>query len=364
MSVQRRPDGQWRARSYGPDGKERAKHFPTKRQAQLWEAEQRQAKARGTYVDPSDRTTVSEYAWMWVKSRPHRKSTQRNNAGLVRNHIDPTPLGQRRLNAVRPSEVQSWATGRSELMSPLRLRVLVGLLSSVYRAAELDGLVAKNPVRRIAMPTVERPRVVPLTLEQVMTLADTVPARNRAMVLVQATLGLRLSELLALRAEDVNFLGRTVKIDQQYGDHSRERVETKTPRSKRSIPLPTVTAEALAAHMAKFSPAEDGSIFATIAGKGYKANYFSARIFKPAVDKAGLPKGTSSHDLRHWYASQLLAAGESVIVVAERLGHANGQMVLSVYGHLIGEHQDRTRKAIDSLFEAKSATISVDELGS
>ena len=73
-----------------------------------------------------------------------------------------------------------------------------------------------------------------------------------------------------------------------------------------------------------------------------------------AVKRAGLPEGTTSHDLRHHYASVLLAAGESIVAVAERLGHENSSLVLSTYGHLMPDSEDRTRRAID---EAWSATL-------
>jgi integrase len=62
---------------------------------------------------------------------------------------------------------------------------------------------------------------------------------------------------------------------------------------------------------------------------------------------AGLPTGTTSHDLRHHFASVLLAAGESVVAVAERLGHENASLILSTYGHLMPDSEERTRRAID-----------------
>lgn len=68
--------------------------------------------------------------------------------------------------------------------------------------------------------------------------------------------------------------------------------------------------------------------------------------------KAGLPKSTTSHDLRHHYASVLLAQGESVVAVAERLGHHNASLVLSTYGHLMPDSEDRTRRAIDSAWSS------------
>ena len=75
-------------------------------------------------------------------------------------------------------------------------------------------------------------------------------------------------------------------------------------------------------------------------------------MFKPAVESAGLPAGVTSHDLRHHYASVLLAAGESVVAVAERLGHENATLVLKTYGHLMPDSEDRTRPAIDTVWSS------------
>ncbi|MGH3572420.1 MAG: tyrosine-type recombinase/integrase, partial [Pseudonocardiaceae bacterium] len=54
------------------------------------------------------------------------------------------------------------------------------------------------------------------------------------------------------------------------------------------------------------------------------------------------------------YASVLLAAGESVVAVAELLGHENATLVLTTYGHLMPGSEDRARKAIDGAWTAVS----------
>jgi len=77
-----------------------------------------------------------------------------------------------------------------------------------------------------------------------------------------------------------------------------------------------------------------------------------SRVFRSAVEAAGLADDTTSHDLRHHYASVLLAAGESVIAVAERLGHENATLVLTTYGHLLPDSEDRTRRAVDHAWRA------------
>jgi hypothetical protein len=61
--------------------------------------------------------------------------------------------------------------------------------------------------------------------------------------------------------QDVNFLGRSVRIEQQLSELTRERVAPKTPLSRRSIPLPRIVADALAEHIRAFPPLPDGTLF-------------------------------------------------------------------------------------------------------
>lgn len=350
----------WDARWRDDAGQQRKRLFKKKGDAERYAVTVEADKLRGQYVDPHDRTTVAEYARAWAGMRPHRPSTERRVKSLIETHIAGTPLGARRLAAVRPSEVQAWASDRAKVLSPSTLRNLVSLLRSIYASAALDRLVGSSPVVRVTLPRYERERVVPLSIEQVSALAEAMPARNRAMVLTQAGLGLRIGELLALRAQDVDFLRRTVRIEWQIAPGGRTRSEPKTPRSRRTLPLPAVVADALAAHMATLPPAQDGTLFYTRTGQPYRHDYYGSIIFQEAVKSAGLAKGTTSHDLRHHFASVLLAAGESVVAVAERLGHENASLVLSTYGHLMPDSEERTRRAID---EAWSCAPDVPQAG-
>jgi integrase len=251
--------------------------------------------------------------------------------------------------------VQSWVTELSRELAPSTLRQQVTMLRAIFSAAVLDRLVGSSPVVRISMPRADAERVVPLTVEQVRQLAAAVPPRCRAMVLAQAGLGPRLGELLALRQEDVDFLGRSARIEHQLAERTRERVEPKTPRSRRTIPLPAFVGEALAEHIRQWPPLEDGTLFyGERSGRPYDHAHYSTRIFGRAVARLAaaegstFPTGITTHDLRHHYASVLLAGGESVVAVAERLGHEDAAMVLKVYGHLMPDSEDRTRKVVDA----------------
>jgi integrase len=82
----------------------------------------------------------------------------------------------------------------------------------------------------------------------------------------------------------------------------------------------------------------------------------AGRKYKRAAEAGGLPPGTTSHDLRHHYASVLLDAGESVHAVAARIGDTPA-MVLEVYGHLMPDQEDRTRRAVDAAWQADGTAV-------
>ena len=120
-------------------------------------------------------------------------------------------------------------TDRSQVLAPSTVRLLVGHMSAIYTAAVLDRLVAVSPVQRIKLPDATQERIVPLTVDQVEALADAVEPRCRAMIVVQAGLGLRAGELLGLRVQDVNFLGRTVRIEYQRDRLTEQLVPPEDP---------------------------------------------------------------------------------------------------------------------------------------
>jgi integrase len=85
----------------------------------------------------------------------------------------------------------------------------------------------------------------------------------------------------------------------------------------------------------------------------------SKRSQQPTVS---VPATTTSHAFRHHYASVLIAAGASVIEVAERLGHKDAGLVLRVYGHLFEGQEDRTRQAIDAAWTPEAETASAPDV--
>ena len=146
-------------------------------------------------------------------------------------------------------------------------------------------------------------------------------------------------------------------VEWQLAKRVRMRVRAKTPRSirtvryRRSWPA-SWRSTSPPTHRAK-TPASCSDVDLRPA----LARARRPRAFQRAVQAAGLPPGRSIHDLRHHYASVLLAAGESVVAVAERLGREDALLVLSTYGHLMPDSEDRTRRAIDDAWSSSEDLV-------
>nr|WP_243639679.1 tyrosine-type recombinase/integrase [Micromonospora sp. MW-13] len=95
-------------------------------------------------------------------------------------------------------------------------------------------------------------------------------------------------------------------------------------------------------------------LFTTTRRGAINRRTFDGKSWRPAVVAAGITptRATGMHALRHFYASSLLDAEESIKALASYLGHADPGFTLRVYTHLMPASEERTRRAIDDLFAA------------
>lgn len=349
----------WAARWRDVEGKQRKKRgFPSERKAQKYGNDQEALVRRGESVVVST-ATVTEYARAWAASRHYRPNSARRIESTIKHHIEPTALGRRKVADVKQIEIQTWVTERSRHLKPTTLKLAFSLVKAVFTSAQHNGLVAKSPVFEITFPTVDREpeKFVPLSVAEVRALADAFPARYRAMVLVQAGLGLRIGELLALRAQDIDLSARQVKIEFQLsnewsGEGRRgERIAAKTRTSHRTIPMTQALADVITHHVETYGIGDDGSLWQTNRRKPPGHQHYGQHLFRAAVKAAGLPKETTSHDLRHHFASVMLERGLTMPEVADLLGHSDASLVARTYGHATKNMADRTRAAMEAAWD-------------
>ncbi len=369
-SITKRHDGSWRARYRDDTGKEHAKHFDRKVDGQRWLDEVTASIVTGQYVDPrAARITFMEYAEAWRQGQVHRPSSVAHVETMLRRHAYPA-FGSRQLGTVRPGEVQAWvkrlSSGSTDqrALAPATVAVVHGLVAAIFKAAVRDRKLPSSPCDGIKLPRREPVQVVPLATSAVWSLAASVPQRHSALVTLAAGTGLRQGEAFGLTSDRVNFLRRTLTVDRQLlllpGQGPRH-APPKTRASYRVLPLPQVVLESLAEHLREFPVADSGLIFTTEKGHPLNRTRFSASVWRPATQRAGLT-GAVFHDLRHYYASLLIRHGESVKVVQARLGHATAAETLDTYSHLWPDSEDQTREAIDAVLGAPADSLRTDRV--
>jgi integrase len=324
--------------------------FPRKGDAQRFLTEIEHQQLTGGYVDPrAGRVTFRSYAEGWSARQVWRPSTA-DHYGHVFARVFPV-IGNRPLAAIRTSELQALVRKLTDDgLAPATVEATYRAVAAVLKAAIADRVLTHSPAAGVKLPRVDRPKVQPLTLDQVHALADAVPARVRAAVLLAAGSGLRMGEVLGLTVDRIDFLRRTVTVDRQMLTPAKREPTfgpPKTTASHRTVPLAQVTVEVLAAHLARFPVGDARLVFTSGRGEPWRRGTFS-EIIRDARTAAKLPELTF-HDLRHHYASALIAAGCSIKAVQEALGHANASETLDTYSHLWPADDDRLRAAVQSL---------------
>jgi integrase len=88
-------------------------------------------------------------------------------------------------------------------------------------------------------------------------------------------------------------------------------------------------------------------------------NAFNGKTWKPTLELAGIESSRENgcHALRHFYASVLLDAGESIKAVSQYLGHTDAGFTLRTYTHLMPASDERTRRAIDAALSGDATSM-------
>ncbi len=103
----------------------------------------------------------------------------------------------------------------SGALAPGSVEVVYRWVSTIFKAAVGDRLIAASPCVRIALPKRTATRVVPLSVGDVEALAAAVPERYRALIVFAAGMGMRQAECFGLTVDRVDFLRRNVRVDRQ-----------------------------------------------------------------------------------------------------------------------------------------------------
>jgi integrase len=282
---------------------------------------------------PTVNTLVSGYR---AEKMPTRFSSRRSYEAWFRNHIVPK-FGDALITDVQARPVEMWL--KSLQLSPKSRGQIRGLLSALWDFAMWRGEVPtqRNPMELVTIKgsskRTRKPRS--LAVEEFHKLTEHLAEPFRTIALLCVCFGLRISEALALKWIDVDWLNAKLSI--QRGIVRQHVDDVKTEGSERAM---SVDAELMAVLKAwkqttEFSGPDDW-VFASPVQLGRLP--WSADSVNDAYLKAATAANighVSSHSMRHSYRSWLDAVGTSVAVQQKLMRHADVRTTMNTYGDVV-----------------------------
>lgn len=372
-SIDRQPNGRWRARYRDPQGRSRSRTFDRKAEAERFLSQNDVELRRGEWIDPASRRTLfAEWAEVWWQTTVRlRPTTRRGYWQILQNHVLPH-FGQTPLTAIDYMDVERFVAEKHAegAIGPKKIRDCVSVVSLIMQSAVKSGVRRDNPAAGHRV-TVRRRRIRQgdvLTMEQVHDLLQHVRDPYKPAVWLLVLTGMRPSELCGLRIRSVDFARHLVSVTESlvpvsaFSDQKLALVEgpPKTEAGDRTIPIPEWLSISIAAYLRTrveergrpLDPREP--LFVNRVGKPLNRDKFRETVIKPALAAAGLPMNLRTYDLRHGHASMLIDLGANVLAVAQRMGHSDPSVTLREYGHLFQGVQEQLSAKLDELRETTS----------
>jgi integrase len=275
-------------------------------------------------------------------------------------HIIPK-WGKHSLSAVKSVEVENWLRNLKKLdgrpASPGTQTKIRNLMSTLFSHAIRYEWAARNPILavRTSAKRLRTPDI--LSAEELQALLPELPQRERVMVLLGATTGLRRGELIALRWRDMDFDQKQANVTHSVWRNVEG--DTKTEASRKPVPLPAIVVEELKAwRETSVYCSDEHFLFPSIAKDGAQPispDMVLKRHIRPALERIGVTKKIGWHSLRHGFGTMLRQQGVDLKTAQELLRHANSRITLEIYQQAV-EPEKRTAQnlAVRGLFEEKS----------
>jgi integrase len=288
-------------------------------------------------ASPSDAHTVKALAARYESERlPSRRSTARVYRSWLNNYVLPQ-WGDKLVSEVQPRPVELWL--RQLALSPKSKTHVRNLLHVLLEFAMWSGVVelARNPIDLVvvkgATKRTRQPRS--LTVEQFRILSDHLKEPFRTIGLVCVCFGLRISECLALKWSDVDWLNSRLTVERGIVEQHVD--DVKTDGSRRSLTIAGELLERLKVRKQTTQfPADGDWIFASPLKLGRLPYSYTGvwRELQRAAEASGIGH-LGTHSFRHTYRSWLDAVGTTIAVQQKLMRHSDIRTTMNIYGDVV-----------------------------
>jgi integrase len=299
--------------------------------------------------------TVAELMSHYKEHELSRKAyaSQENHLVLTRLYIEPK-WGANTLSSVRTVQVEEWLDLLP--LAPASKTKVKSTFSVLYSHAIRQQWLTFNPISKVRTSSKRLREKDVLTPAEFQALVAQLSIRDRAMVLLASSTGLRRSEFIALTWADVNTT--TLEVNVLRSCVRNHFGNTKTECSRRPVPLHPLVLEALLKWREQSLYREPVDfLFPSIRLNGAKPlspDSLLKRSIRPALERAGIVgKQIGWHNFRHSLATNLRAMGVDIKVAQELLRHANSRTTLDIYTRAVSQQKrDANTKVVQMMLPA------------
>lgn len=319
-----------------------------------------------TGTAPGDcKMTFKEASEIFMRLHASKKckyNTEHGYKGYLKNHLLPY-FGNLKLCEITPLAVnefvaQELETGRRNST----VNKYTKLMSQIYSFMIDMDIVVKNPLARIKSLKEERSEEIRSlsTEETKILLSKTKEIYPDFYPLLFTALftGMRQGELMGLTWDSINWITRKITVDKNF---THGRVGTTKTGKVRKVDMSLELVKVLKEWRLACPKGEHNLVFPNGDGGYQDANNMIKRRFKPALNRAGIDS-LRFHDLRHTYASLLLANGAPMKYVQHQLGHSSIKMTMDLYTHLLLEVNEQCVNLLDNIVE-KATVVKFRKFG-
>jgi integrase len=253
------------------------------------------------------------------------------------------------LAEVRTIQVESWL--RTLPLARSSCAKIRNLMSVLFNHACRYELFDRNPIYLVRQSAKRRKPPIVLLPSEIKSLVNNLELRERTLVLLAASTGLRQSEIFGLKWEDIDFAQRTMSVTRSiaYGVVGR----CKTESSQKPVPLHPTVAQALVdwKRCSAYTKPNDW-VFASRWQRGRKPIQGQAILRKhirPVSQRLGIQKQFGWHTFRHTYSTLLRSVGTEFKVMQELLRHSSLRSTLDVYTQAMSPAKHEAQAAVLSL---------------
>jgi integrase/recombinase XerC len=240
------------------------------------------------------------------------------------------------------------STRHRQGLAPKSLQRLLASIRSFYKFLEGEGVVKKNPAEGVRPPKMAKRLPDTLDADQMARLLqiegdDAETVRDRAIMELLYSSGLRLAELISIRLTDMDLGQGLVTVT---GKGNKTRIVPVGREARKTV-------QAWLKVRGEFAKAGDVTLFVSVRGGPLSPRSVQARVKQWGI-KQGVQQGVYPHLFRHSFASHVLESSGDLRAVQELLGHANISTT-QIYTHLDFQHLAKTYDAAHPRAKKKSS---------